>query len=107
MPLRSASLSSVAHRWARWYGALPFARKLRLFPALTAAALALVLCVCMGFGVVAERRLASIGYRYYPMVEDMWQLDQALAELHRTFEDAVAMRDSQYLARADSLARGF
>ncbi|HEY0777832.1 MAG TPA: EAL domain-containing protein [Gemmatirosa sp.] len=92
---------------ARWYSRQSFARKLALFPGLTATALGLVLLVSIGFGLASERRLARMGDTYYPRVERTWRLDETLAALQRGLQDAAATGDADDLARADSLARVF
>ena len=98
---------ALADRFVRWYRGLTFARKLRLFPSLTAAALGAVLLVTVGFGVLADRRLERLGNQYYPIVEASWRLEQRLVAMQRSFQDAVAASDTDGLDRADSLAQEF
>ncbi len=109
---RAATRARAHARRARlaarlWYARLPFGRKLGLFPRLTAAALGLVLLVSVGFGLAGERRLARLGDTYYPRVERTWRLDQTLAALQRSLQDAAAIGDPEYFERADSLAGEF
>ena len=98
---------ALAGRFVRWYRGLTFARKLRLFPSLTGAALGAVLLVTVGFGVLADRRLERLGNQYYPIVEASWRLEQRLVAMQRSFQDAVAASDIDGLDRADSLSREF
>jgi HAMP domain-containing protein len=98
---------ALAGRFVRWYRGLTFARKLRLFPSLTATALGAVLLVTVGFGLLADRRLERLGNQYYPIVEASWKLEQSLVAMQRSFQDAVAASDVDGLARADSLAYDF
>ncbi len=102
-----ASWHALAGRFVRWYRGLTFARKLRLFPSLTATALGAVLLVTVGFGVLADRRLERLGNQYYPIVEASWKLEQGLVAMQRSFQDAVAATDIDGLDRADSLAHEF
>jgi diguanylate cyclase (GGDEF)-like protein len=98
---------ALAGRFVGWYRGLTFARKLRLFPSLTATALGAVLLVTVGFGLLADRRLERLGNQYYPIVEASWKLEQSLVAMQRSFQDAVAASDVDGLARADSLAYDF
>ena len=98
---------ALAGRFVRWYRGLTFARKLRLFPSLTATALGAVLLVTVGSGVLADRRLERLGNQYYPIVEASWKLEQGLVALQRSFQDAVAATDIDGLDRADLLAQEF
>jgi diguanylate cyclase (GGDEF)-like protein len=91
----------------RWYSALTFGHKLRLFPRLTGTALGSVLLVTVGFGVLAERRLERLGNQYYPIVESSWKLEQGLSTIQRGFQDAVAASDLDQLERVDTLATAF
>ena len=78
-------------RYVGWYSHLSFARKLGLFPKLTAAALGLVLLVSVALGLAGERRLVRLGTTYYPRVERTWRLEQTLAALQRSLQDAAAV----------------
>ena len=87
-------------RWA-------FRRKLKLFPSLAAVALALVLVVTLGLGVVNERRLTQIERGYYPSVQLSRTLSERLSGIQRSLQDAVGARDSDKLAEADALRDAF
>ncbi|MDF1503665.1 EAL domain-containing protein [Roseisolibacter sp. H3M3-2] len=101
------SAASRPGAWAERYRALSVANKLRLFPLVAAAGLGLVLLVAVGFGLIAERRLAKLEREYYPVVEAGWRLEQTLGALQRALQDAAATGDAEHLARADSLAAAF
>src|SRR4051812_2397866 len=87
-------------RWA-------FRRKLMLFPSLAAVAMALILVVTLGLGVVNERRLTSIERSYYPSVQLSWTLSERLSAIQRSLQDAVGSSDTDRLAEADSLRDAF
>ena len=89
--------------WKRRYEALPFQQKISVLPWIVAAALALVLVITVGSGLVNQYRLARIERERYPDVRVMWELQSDLAKLQRSFQDAASASDTGLLAHSDSL----
>ena len=98
-----ASLRSYVDRQLAFLERWRFRRKLMLFPALAAVALALILLVSVGLGAINERRLTRIERGYYPSVLVSRTLGERLSGIQRTMQDAVAARDADKLADADSI----
>src|SRR5919201_5589382 len=86
---------------------LKFRQRILLLPSLAAAALALILLLVIAVGRLNDRRLAAIRDGYYPSLELSRTLQQTLAAIRFGLEDAVAARDSERLARVDSLRDAF
>jgi methyl-accepting chemotaxis protein len=97
-PLVRSSLEALRH-WE-------FRRKILLFPAVAAAALVLILLLVLLSSVMTERRLSRIEEGHYPSVQLSRTLEQSLSDIQRGLQDAVAARDADRLAEADSIHAG-
>ena len=86
---------------------LKFAHKIWLLPALSAAALGLVLTAVAVLGRSNTRALAGIQAGYYPAVELRHALQGSLGALQRSLQDAVAASDFDGLRGSDTLADDF
>ncbi|MFL5578202.1 MAG: methyl-accepting chemotaxis protein [Gemmatimonadaceae bacterium] len=88
-------------RWTRW--SFSFRQKILLLPGLAAVALLLVLVLTTSLGRTNESRLRSIRDGYYPSVQGSRTLQEQLALVQRTLQDAATARDGDRLLEADSL----
>jgi hypothetical protein len=88
-----------AGTWQHAFAQQPFRKKLSWLPNLSAAALAIGLCVTGAFGIINGRRLATIEHGHYPLMLASQSLQVSLSELQRDLQDAVAASD--YFARAE------
>lgn len=88
-------------RWAGW--SFSFRQKILLLPGIAAVALLLVLVLTTSFGRTNESRLRSIRDGYYPSVQSSRTLQEHLALIQRSLQDAATARDPDRLTEADSL----
>ena len=104
-PSHSGSAAPLprARRLHDLIAALPFRDKLRLLPQLAAAALALVVALNVGFGLVNGERLARITRGHHPAAEMSRDLQETLALVHARMREAVAQHDAGRLTLADTL----
>ncbi len=93
--------------WRRRFAGLSFGKKMAALSTVVAVAFALVLLVNLAFGVLNERQLRRIQLGYYPSVEASRTLQETLASVQRTMQDAVAAADVERLNEADSLRNRF
>jgi signal transduction histidine kinase/FixJ family two-component response regulator len=82
---------------------LNFRQKILLLPAIATLALLLLLGVTYSFGKRNERLLLEFEIGFAPALELSRDLQELLAELQRSMQDAVAMEDRDQLAIADEL----
>jgi methyl-accepting chemotaxis protein len=90
-----------------WEGkrSFSFRQKILFLPGFAALALLLVLVLTTSLGRASERRLRSIHDGYYPSVQSSRNLQEHLALIQRSLQDAAAARDVDRLTEADSLRR--
>jgi methyl-accepting chemotaxis protein len=88
-----------------WKGgwSFSFRQKILLLPGLAAVALLLVLVLTTSLGRRNESRLRSIRDGYYPSVQSSRALQEHLALIQRSLQDAATARDADRLGEADSL----
>lgn len=96
---------SLTSRTGAWKGGTSFSfrQKILLLPGIAAVALLLVLVLTTSLGRASERRLRSIHDGYYPSVQSSRNLQERLALIQRSLQDAATARDIDRLTEADSL----
>jgi methyl-accepting chemotaxis protein len=86
---------------------LKFGQKIALMPALAGVGALVVLVVALVLGGRSQDQLSAIEEGYSPSLESSRTLEETMASLQRSLQDAVAAGDEDGLIRADSAAEAF
>jgi methyl-accepting chemotaxis protein len=97
----------MLQRFRDWFERRSFGGRLRVFPAIAAGALALVLAVNALFGAINSSRLGTIEKSYYPSLQVGRTQQDRLERIKRTLLDVVAAKDVERLGEADSIRGAF
>ena len=99
----SPRAARLARRLHDGIAARPFRDKLRLLPFLAAAALALVVALNVGFGIVNGDRLHRITRGYHPAADMSRDLQETVQQVQGRLREAAEQHDIGRLTLADTL----
>jgi methyl-accepting chemotaxis protein len=100
-------LAPITRAWSQKLEGRPLRERMRLLPIGMAIALAAIFAVSVTLGVFDPRSVTKVQRDYYPALRASRDMRESLAHLQNGLQNAVATRDADRLAEADSFQLAF
>jgi methyl-accepting chemotaxis protein len=100
-------LAPITRAWSQKLEGRPLRARMRLLPIGMAIALAAIFAVSVTLGVFDPRSITKVQRDYYPALRASRDMRESLAHLEDALQNAVATRDADRLAEADTLQSTF